>query len=232
MAGRRAGRVTSVSGRLGLRYHDVYRAGDDPTPLSVSLPVQVADHGHDPVSAFLWGLLPDNDRVLRRWARTYQVSAANPASLLSSPVEVDCAGALQFVAADEVDEVLAAEGRVDWLTEAELAGRLRDLARAGTDWLGDRSRAGHFSLAGAQAKTALRHDPVRGRWGIAHGPEPTTHIPVVPTSGCMIRVTAQTYARCITQLSERWSLVQGDSVRSAVAGSSRRRGRRGGRPSP
>ena len=176
MAGRRAGRVTSVSGRLALRYHDAYRVGDDPTPLSVSLPVQVAEHGHDPVSAFLWGLLPDNDRVLRRWARSYQVSAANPASLLSSPVGVDCAGALQFVAADAVDEVLAAEGQVDWLTEAELAGRLRDLARDGTDWLGDRSRAGHFSLAGAQAKTALRHEPVSGRWGIPHGPEPTTHI--------------------------------------------------------
>ncbi|MEX2549571.1 MAG: HipA domain-containing protein, partial [Nitriliruptoraceae bacterium] len=34
----------------------------------------------------------------------------------------------------------------------------------------------HFSLAGAQSKTALRHDTASGRWGTPHGPEPTTHI--------------------------------------------------------
>lgn len=176
MAGRRAGRVSSASGRLRLRYHDAYRGAESPTPLSVNLPVQIAEHGHDAVSSFLWGLLPDNDRVLRRWARTYQVSAANPASLLSSPVGIDCAGAVQFVGPHDVDEVLAAEGHVDWLTEAELAGRLRELARDGTDWLGERIKAGHFSLAGAQSKTALRYDMASGRWGTPHGPEPTTHI--------------------------------------------------------
>ena len=176
MAGQRAGRVTSASGRLRFRYHDAYRDAEDPTPLSVNLPVQIAEHGHEPVSAFLWGLLPDNDRVLRRWARTYQVSAANPSSLLSSPVGSDCAGALQFIAPEEVDEVLAAEGHIDWLTEAELAGRLRELSRDGTDWLGERIKAGNFSLAGAQPKTALRFDTVSGRWGTPHGPQPTTHI--------------------------------------------------------
>lgn len=176
IAGRRAGRVTSTSGRLRLRYHDAYRGSDSPTPVSVSLPVQIAEHGHELVSAFLWGLLPDSDRVLRRWARSYQVSAANPVSLLSSPVGIDCAGALQFVAVHAVDEVLAARGRVDWLTETELADRLRGLASDSTDWLGERSKAGQFSLAGAQSKTALRYDPVGDRWGVPQGPEPTTHI--------------------------------------------------------
>lgn len=183
VAGELAGRVTSVSGRLRLRYHDAYRAGADPTPLSVNLPVALAEHGHDAVSAFLWGLLPDNDRVLRRWARRYQVSAVNPVSLLSSPVGIDCAGAVQFVDPGRVDEVLAAEGRVDWLTEAELAGRLRALARDGTDWLGESIKTGRFSLAGAQAKTALRYDPARGRWGTPHGSEPTTHIIKPDTPG-------------------------------------------------
>lgn len=186
MAGHAAGRVTSTSGKLRLRYHDHYRNADDPTPLSVNLPVQIAEHGHDAVSAFLWGLLPDNDRVLRRWARTYQVSAANPASLLSSPVGADCAGAVQFVR-DGDDGIVAgarargrlegqAGGHIDWLTEAEVAERLRSLTRDSTDWLGERIKAGHFSLAGAQSKTALRHDAATGQWGTPHGPEPTTHI--------------------------------------------------------
>jgi serine/threonine-protein kinase HipA len=176
MAGHRAGRVASASGKLRLRYHDRYRGAINPTPLSMNLPVQIAEHGHDAVAAFLWGLLPDNDRVLRRWARTYQASVANPASLLSSPVGIDCAGAVQFVPVRDVDEVLVAEGHVDWLTETEIAERLRDLARDSTDWLGERIKAGHFSLAGAQSKTALRYDPASGRWGTPHGPEPTTHI--------------------------------------------------------
>lgn len=176
MAGYQAGRVASAPGKLRLRYHDHYRGAASPTPLSVNMPVQVAEHGHEAVAAFLWGLLPDNDRVLRRWARTYKTSAANPASLLSSPVGIDCAGAVQFVDVRDVDEVLAAEGHVDWLTEAEIAERLRELAQDSTDWLGERVKAGHFSLAGAQPKTALRYDAASGRWGTPHGPEPTTHI--------------------------------------------------------
>lgn len=152
MAGQQAGRVASASGKLRLRYHDHYPAGINPTPLSVNLPVRIAEHGHHAMAAFLWGLLPDNDRVLRRWARTHQTSAANPASLLSSSVGIDCAGAVQFVNVRDVDDVLAAEGHVDWLTETELAGRLRELARDSTDWLGERIKAGQFSLAGAQSK--------------------------------------------------------------------------------
>lgn len=35
---------------------------------------------------------------------------------------------------------------------------------------------GRFSLAGAQAKTALQFDPVEGRWGDPWGAAATTHI--------------------------------------------------------
>ena len=42
------------------------------------------------------GLLPDNEQVIQRWARTYQVSAGNPFALLRHVGE-DCAGAAQFV---------------------------------------------------------------------------------------------------------------------------------------
>lgn len=60
-----------------------------------------------------------------------------------------------------------------WLTSAEPAHRLRTLRRDGTTWLG-RGGAGRFSLAGAQAKTALFGDG--RRWGVPIGAHPTSHI--------------------------------------------------------
>ncbi|MGH2912103.1 MAG: HipA domain-containing protein [Solirubrobacteraceae bacterium] len=54
-----------------------------------------------------------------------------------------------------------------------MAGRLRELREDSTAWLGE-SFTGQFSLAGAQAKTALLRQG--GRWGSPTGATPTTHI--------------------------------------------------------
>lgn len=175
MSGRVAGRIVEQEGRLRLRYDPGYR-GVDATPLSVSLPTELPDHAHGPVSAFLWGLLPDDERVLRRWARDYQVSAASPVALLSSPVGADCAGAVQFVDPSRADALLERPGSIDWLTESDVAAKIRGLRSDSATWLGERIKTGQFSLAGAQAKTALRFDPNLARWGVPHGPEPTSHI--------------------------------------------------------
>ncbi|HEV2370506.1 MAG TPA: HipA domain-containing protein, partial [Acidimicrobiales bacterium] len=59
------------------------------------------------------------------------------------------------------------------LTHDEVAQRLRDLREDFTAWLG-RDFTGQFSLAGAQAKTALLFE--NGRWGVPSGATPTTHI--------------------------------------------------------
>jgi serine/threonine protein kinase HipA of HipAB toxin-antitoxin module len=53
------------------------------------------------------------------------------------------------------------------------AQRLRELREDSTAWLG-RSFTGQFSLAGAQAKTALLCQD--GRWGVTSGSTPATHI--------------------------------------------------------
>ena len=175
LEGHPAATITETSGRLRLRYTDSYPT-TGATPLSVNLPTQVREHTHAKVSALLWGLLPDNERVLRRWARNYQVSAASAVSLLASPVGADCAGAVQFTAAANVEQLINREGTLDWLTDAEVADKLRGLAADGSDWLGERVKSGQFSLAGAQAKLALRRDVSTGRWATPHGSEPTTHI--------------------------------------------------------
>jgi serine/threonine-protein kinase HipA len=176
-----AGTVTRIArGALRFDYADDYRQRPDATPLSLSMPTQVRSHPDHVITPWLWGLLPDNDAVLARWARQFQVSAASPFSLLATQIGEDCAGAVRFAPPDQVDRVLTRPGSVTWLTEDEVATRLRDLKEDSTAWLG-RSFTGQFSLAGAQAKTALLFRD--GRWGVPSGATATTHILKPAVSG-------------------------------------------------
>jgi serine/threonine-protein kinase HipA len=169
-----AGTLTRLSGgRLRFEYDAGYQEQSGHTPLSLSMPVPVSSHLDQQISPWLWGLLPDNDQVLRRWARDFHVSSSSPFSLLATPIGEDCAGAVRFASPDELDRVLARAGEVRWLTEDEVAQRLRELREDSTAWLG-RSFTGQFSLAGAEAKTALLLDGKR--WGVPSGSIPTTHI--------------------------------------------------------
>jgi serine/threonine-protein kinase HipA len=169
-----AGTVTRLAGgRLRFDYSDEYRERSGATPLSLSMPVQVRAHPDNVITPWLWGLLPDNDAVLARWARRFQVSASSPFSLLSTQIGEDCAGAVRFAQPEQIERVLARTGTVTWLTEEEVAKRLEELREDSTAWLGE-SFTGQFSLAGAQAKTALFLKD--GRWGVPSGATPTTHI--------------------------------------------------------
>lgn len=160
-------------GALTFEYSDSYRSRPDATPLSVSMPLAAVRHLDATVKPWLWGLLPDNTQVIDRWARTFQVSASSPFALLSTPVGEDCAGAVRFARPERVTQVRGRSGQVEWLDDAAIAGRLRDLRSDATTWLG-KDVGGHFSLAGAQAKTALLHR--HGRWGVPSGNQATSHI--------------------------------------------------------
>jgi serine/threonine-protein kinase HipA len=169
-----AGTVTRLhGGRLRFDYDDDYRKMSGATPLSVSMPLQVRSHPDHVISPWLWGLLPDNEAVLARWARHFQASASSAFSMLSTPIGHDVAGAVRFAVPEELDEVMARPGTITWLTEDDVAQRLRELREDSTSWLG-RTFTGKFSLAGAQAKTALLLKD--GRWGQPHGPIATSHI--------------------------------------------------------
>jgi hypothetical protein len=87
----------------------------------------------------------------------------------ATPIGEDCARAVRFIARDRLDELLDQPGSVTWLTEEKVAERLRALRADRTAWLGS-SSAGRFTLAGAQAKTALLHRD--GRWGVPSGATP------------------------------------------------------------
>ena len=140
--------------RLAFEYDEEYRNRLDATPLSTSMPLQIRSHSNHLITPWLWNLLPDNDAVISRWTRHFQVSARSPFSLLATPIGLDCPGAVRFVRPDGLDEAMHRPGKIVWLTNEEVAERLRELQADSTAWLG-RAFTGQFSLAGAQAKTAL-----------------------------------------------------------------------------
>ena len=178
--GEDVGRVThGKDAQLSFTYNDRWRRGDDAYPISLSLPLAVAEHGHEPVHAFLSGLLPDNDRILDAWGRSFGVSARNPFRLLAHVGE-ECAGAVQFVVPARVEKLRReSTGRVQWLSDADVAERLRLLRTDEAAWR-VRADEGQFSLAGAQPKTAFLFR--NGRWGVPSGRTPTTHILKPPSA--------------------------------------------------
>lgn len=161
------------TGKLQLRYDDDYRADPSATPLSASMPLSSAAYDDGVVTPWLWGLLPDDREVLRRWGREFSVSSASPFSLLGTPVGRDCPGAVQICPPSEVGELLERAAEALPMSEADIATRLRELHANRALWFG-RDFAGQFSLGGAQAKTALHRSD--GQWYEASGSLPSTHI--------------------------------------------------------
>lgn len=171
-AGGHVGAVDRAGQRLTFIYRDDWRARNEATPLSVSMPLTAGAHPKRVVEPFLWGLLPDNEAVLRRWRRELGAPGAGPFGLLAALGE-DLPGAMMLVRPERVDAVLEARGDVEWLTEEDVAELLRTVRRDHTAWLGP-SAEGRWSLAGAQAKIALLREG--DRWGRPSGAIATTHI--------------------------------------------------------
>ncbi|WP_312348658.1 type II toxin-antitoxin system HipA family toxin [Stenotrophomonas acidaminiphila] len=175
LSGRIAGRLEADgNGNPRLRYADTWLNTAGAYAVSLSLPLTRADFTPQAVSAVLWGLLPDNESLLQRWGTRFHVSPRNPVALLSHVGE-DCAGAVQFVSDERLESILAgSDDRVEPLSDAELAERLRRL-RQDNGMARNVDDVGQFSLAGAQSKIALlRQDD--GGWAIPAGRVPTTHI--------------------------------------------------------
>lgn len=167
-----AGTLTRDGAGLRFTYSQEYNDDPSATALSVSMPTSIRVHSNRAIAPWIAGLLPDNEHVIARWARHFQV-APTPFALLGTQVGVDCAGAVQFLPAGNPGDVDLSAGSVEWLTEEQVAQRLADLRSDTSSWLGA-DFDGRFSLAGAQAKTALLLR--EGRWGVPSGATATTHI--------------------------------------------------------
>ena len=178
--GKETGRVVRDNrGKVTFTYNDAWRNAAGTYPLSISMPVALAEHGNAKIDPYLWGLLPDNEIILSNWARKFHVSARNAFGLIACVGE-DCAGAVQFVQPERLDAIIgAAHPPIEWLDEAAIAKRLRELREDQSAWRTPRD-TGQFSLAGAQPKTALLFE--NKKWGVPSGRVPTTHI-LKPPSG-------------------------------------------------
>ncbi len=177
MGERRVGTLDG-SDRRSLRvvYDDAWCNDPFATPLSVSMPIAGRSHAGKAVSSYLWGLLPDNERVLTRWAKTHQCSASDVFGLLKG-VGADVAGAARYVCGSIADR----ESGFEPLSEREVAELLRQAKLDSTSW--HSQLKGHWSLAGAQTKIALAFDEGQQSWGVPLGVRPTTHIMKPAISG-------------------------------------------------
>jgi serine/threonine-protein kinase HipA len=168
----------SANRRLVFRYDDAWRTKPSTFPLSLSMPLDAVEHGHQATSAFLSGLLPDDPNVVAHWARLHGVSRTDVVGLLAHVGE-DCAGAVQLMPPDRIERVLGAptaadeRSSIEWLSHGDIAALLAALRRnpAASRSTGDQ---GQFSLAGAQPKTTLYREG--NRWGVPKGRVPSTHI--------------------------------------------------------
>lgn len=181
--GVRVGDIYQTSpGTLRFAYNNEWRDKRDTYPVSLSMPLTAVEHGHEAISPFLWGLLPDSERTLDHYGRLFSVSARNPVALLSH-IGADCAGAVQFATPEHAAALEGADPgtpTVEWLTEAEIAHELRTVREQGIPGT-TRRTAGQFSLAGAQPKIALLGEGKR--WGRPTGRTPTNRILKPPSEG-------------------------------------------------
>ena len=154
----------SDGGQHSFRYADPNAR----TPLSLSMPPRSDPYPHRVVEPFLEGLLPERESVRTALGERFGVSGRNPFALLEH-VGLDCAGAVQFCRDESVPDALAGAGTLEPVVPS-VAERLRALRANPAGWVIERE---HWSLAGAQAKFALRQE---GGWWSATGAEPTSHI--------------------------------------------------------
>lgn len=152
--------------KLSFAYDASYASNPRSIPLSYSMPLTQRIHKDPVVRNFLWGLFPDNEYVVREWARELQVTVSHPYDLAVG-IGHDFAGAIYFGNPSETESGLLPLG------QPELIQLLDELVKNPARTRVDVSH-GRFSLAGAQTKTALRR--VGQHWYLPLGLEPTTHI--------------------------------------------------------
>jgi serine/threonine-protein kinase HipA len=187
---------TDKHGDPRLEYDQTWREGTTSHPISLSLPIRHRQHENPAVAAYLWGLLPDNELVLQRWATRFGTTAGSVMGLLANVGE-DCAGAIRFVSRSRLPGLpREGDGQVEWLAESDVATRLADLRKDAS--LGRRpSDEGQFSLAGAQAKTALLRS-AKG-WGLPAGRTPTTHLLKPPMPDLDGHVENEHFCLCLAR---------------------------------
>jgi serine/threonine-protein kinase HipA len=170
--GRLVGHLSKqAGGGIDFRYDESWLRWERASPVSLSLPLREDVYTGAPVVAVFENLLPDSETLRRRIAQKVAADGTDSYSLLSR-IGRDCAGALQFIPAD--DETVYDTSCIDGqpINEEDIEKLLKNLSQAPLGL--DRDRDFRISVAGAQEKTALLF--YKGKWHKPHGTTPTTHI--------------------------------------------------------
>ncbi len=201
------------SGRMRLRYWPVAQAVG---PLSVSLPLLRIRHQDGAIRPWIEGLFPDRPDLLRAWRRRFSLTTGDPFDLLAMVGE-DVAGAAQFVRPERVESVLSTPGSLQPLTDDQVADLVL-ASLADLPIIDDATGTGRFSLAGAQAKVALRHTGTG--WALPTGAAASTHIlkpsiPGLPDQDVVEALTMRT-ARAIGLSVASVDLIEVGGIRTLV----------------
>lgn len=201
------------SGNLTFTYEEAYRLSPGSTPLSLSMPLSFPQHAKRAVLPFFDGLLTDNDNARKALAARFGINAKNSFALLEH-MGSDVAGALQIlppgVPSTDADTV----GNMLPMRIEDVADELSLVLEEYRDGRAPQRSTGCFSLAGAQAKTALCQTPT-GEWAVPTGSTPTTHI-LKPVTGDFRRIdvvehlTMRAAAHLQLNVAETWLTTFGD----------------------
>lgn len=175
--GHAAGVIANELSRPRFIYTDQYAHAEDTTALSTSMPKQPGcTYDHRVLAPWLAGLLPEDPRARQHLASQYGVDRDDAAALLAQAGR-DCAGAVQVVVLDELEDVLANRGDLQDVTEAQIGARINQLHTQPQTW----ATPGQGSiLSGRQPKFTLTR--TGDRWAFPAGAAISTHIVKPATS--------------------------------------------------
>jgi len=180
MNGVLVGCLTLRSGHLSFRYTSSWLHHPQARPISLSIPLQSAEHKSDSVDAYFENLLPDNLQVRKTIVNRLGAVSSHPFDILSV-IGADCVGALSFnepsLESSRNNSVKIDCSKMTEIDERDIAEIIKQ-ARS-DHLLGMRQDDDfRFSLAGAQDKTALTF--WQGKWYKPIGVTATTHILKLP----------------------------------------------------
>ncbi len=163
----------SRSGAQSFNYADSWIERNNPTPLSLSMPLTQQKHQGDVVYNYFDNLLPDSLEIRNRIQARVHAKTNRPFDLLSQ-IGNDCVGAIQLLGERSAPNIKSISSNpIDEQTIANNLDNYQTLPLGMSDT--DDFR---LSLAGAQEKTAyLKLD---GEWHRPIGTTPTTHIFKLP----------------------------------------------------
>ena len=220
------------SGWPVLRYRDSYMQASLATPLSTLFVPERVEHSGEPLSNWLLGLLPDDDRVLDSLRERYGTQKSRPLDLLGTPIGADCAGAVQFCTPGQTADLLAGQGGLHHMSDDEVLDCLDEIRRDPAYRPEGYDPGGGFSLAGMQPKIALRRTPEG--WALPWGAEPTSHIIKITRSGvydheALMEHLTMTTARNLSMRVPQTAVIRRDELEAIVV-TRYDRARRGGAP--